>query len=241
MPSIPVPNDAEALKGRELKRRVAKLLTESYFQGALERILELPPRRIVNPLFSFLCHPDLFLRWRAVSAMGRVVSRLAEGDMPSAQVIMRRLLWNLNDESGGIGWGSPEAMGDIMACSRPLARDYHRLLISTIDPKGNLLEHEALQQGALWGLGRLFHARPELGADCGGFFLPFLEMPDAARRGLAAWALTPLREEIAREPLEALVDDTAVIKLYIDLSLTETQVGDLAKQALRKFRAISFI
>ena len=80
------------------------------------------------------------IRWRAVSAMGHVVSRQAENDMPAARIIMRRLMWNLNDESGGIGWGSPEAMGDIMARSAPLTREYHRILISYVDPSGNFLE-----------------------------------------------------------------------------------------------------
>jgi len=53
--------------------------------------------------------------------MGRVVSSLAEKDMESARVVMRRLMWNLNEESGGIGWGCPEAMGETMARSAPLA------------------------------------------------------------------------------------------------------------------------
>jgi len=37
---------------------------------------------------------------------------------------MRRLMWNLNDESGGIGWGNPEAMGEILACHEALANEY---------------------------------------------------------------------------------------------------------------------
>ncbi|MEA3417440.1 MAG: hypothetical protein U9R02_15080 [Thermodesulfobacteriota bacterium] len=60
--------------------------------------------------------------------MGVVVSNLADHDMESARVIMRRLIWNLNDESGGIGWGSPEAMGEIMARNNRLALPFtHKL------------------------------------------------------------------------------------------------------------------
>jgi hypothetical protein len=165
--------------------------------------------------------------------MGRVVSRQAESDMADARVMVRRLMWNLNDESGGIGWGSPEAMGDILACSQSLAREYHRMLISYIDPAGNFLEHEGLQQGALWGVGRLFHARPETGADCGGLLLPFLKAPDAPRRGLAVWASLPLASEALRKPLEALTVDNAVLQIYEDMSLVEKQVGELARRALR--------
>ncbi len=62
--------------------------------------------------------------------MGRVAADLADRDMESARVVVRRLMWNLNDESGGIGWGSPEAMGEIMACHEGLAEEYSCILIS---------------------------------------------------------------------------------------------------------------
>ena len=71
----------------------------------LKAILELPARQVVNPLFSFLYNTDELLKWKAVTALGAVVSNLASHDMESARIVMRRLIWNLNDESGGIGWG----------------------------------------------------------------------------------------------------------------------------------------
>jgi hypothetical protein len=169
--------------------------------------------------------------------MGRVVSRQAEEDMADARVIMRRLMWNLNDESGGIGWGSPEAMGEIMACSPPLAREYRHIAISHIDPEGNFLEHEGLQQGALWGIGRLFHARPETGAGCNDLLIPFLRAPDAPRRGLAAWAAIPLASKALQEPLEALAGDSSVLQIYENMSLVQKQVGELAGMALRHLSA----
>lgn len=229
------PLEMKVDKGRGLKQQVLRLLGEDNFPEALERICQLPARRVVNPLFSFLYHGDPLVRWHAVSAMGRVVAQLAENDIPSAQVVMRRLMWNLNDESGGIGWGSPEAMGDILARSPTLARDYHRLLISHLDPAGNFLEHEGLQQGALWGVGRLFHARPETGTDCGVLLLPFLEAPDAARRGLAVWAAVPLASKILQKPLKNLTGDSAVLRIYENMTLAERQVGELARKALHNY------
>ncbi|NIR18057.1 MAG: HEAT repeat domain-containing protein, partial [Desulfobacterales bacterium] len=73
---------------------------------------------------------DQDVRWSAVKAMGRVVAKMADEDMESARVIMRRLMWNLNDESGGIGWGSPEAMAEILTCHDGLAKEYAHILIS---------------------------------------------------------------------------------------------------------------
>ena len=110
MPPSHSPLETKAPRGRRLKKDVRLLLGKDNFPLALDRIAQLPHRRVVNPLFSFLYHGNPMVRWRAVTAMGRVVSRQAENDMASAQNIIRRLMWNLNDESGGIGWGSPEAL-----------------------------------------------------------------------------------------------------------------------------------
>ena len=46
------------------------------------------------------------IKWHAVSALGAIVAALAEKEMESARIIMRRLMWSLNDESGSIGSGS---------------------------------------------------------------------------------------------------------------------------------------
>lgn len=226
----------EILKGRTLKKQIERLLGQSNLREALNRICLISARRAVNPLFSLLYHHDPLLRWRAVSALGRVVSHQAGSDMDAARIVMRRLMWNLNDESGGIGWGSPEAMGEIMACSRLLAQEYAHILVSYIDPRGNYLEHDLLQQGVLWGLGRLFHARPASYTDCAGLIIPFLEASDSARRGLAAWALAPLSAETARKPLLSLTGDTADICVYIDQSLEKKTVGALAQEALGFYR-----
>jgi hypothetical protein len=141
--------------GRELKRIVATLLGSERFPASWESIRHLPGRQVVNPLFACFCHRDTLIRWHAVTAMGMVVSRLADENMESARVVMRRFMWNLNEESGGIGWGCPEALGECMARSERLADEYGRILLSYLHPERNFIEHPALQEGVLWGIGRL--------------------------------------------------------------------------------------
>ncbi len=148
--------------GRDLKIKVRQLLFEDDFEKQIEDIKRVSARRVVNPLFSFLYSNDELLKSRAVIAMGIVVSRLADHEMGSARIIMRRLMWSLNDESGGIGWGAPEAMGEIMARHGKLADEYHKILISYSMPGNNFIEHEDLQEGVLWGIARLAQTRPDL-------------------------------------------------------------------------------
>ncbi len=225
----------DQLKGRRLKKKVLDLLESKSFEAAMVDLLSVPPRRVVNPLFSLLYHSDLNIRWYAVSAMGQVVTAQAAADMESARIVMRRLIWNLNDESGGIGWGSPEAMGEIMALCSDLAAEYGNMLISYVHPEGNFLEHEILQQGVLWGIGRLSHARPNLMQSAACLLVPFLTVADPYRRGLAAWAVGPLAAAEAKPILETISNDPAAMTLYQDYKLVELTVGTLAKGALRYF------
>ena len=167
--------DAAKRSGRDLKDKVLALLQSDNFDQALHELFQLPARQVINPLFSFLLHHDEQVKWRAVSAMGDIVANLAEKDMESARVVMRRLMWVLNDESGGIGWGAPETMGEIISCHEGLAKEYASVLVSYIHEDGNFLEYEPLQRGAVWGVGRVAQVRPELVQDAGPHLLPYLE------------------------------------------------------------------
>ena len=224
---------------RKLKKKILELLNDDQWEASLDKICQFPPRQAVNPLFSFFYHSEELVKWRAVTAMGVVVSNLADHDMESARVVMRRLIWNLNDESGGIGWGSPEAMGEIMARHENLADEYACILVSYINQSGNFIEHEILQRGVLWGLGRLAYARPQLVANAAAFLLPFLRSSDAIHRGLAAWVSGALSSEITTPFLQGLVADEAKITIFINMNLVESTVGKLAQEALAGTTRIS--
>ena len=223
------------MAGRQLKKETLELLSHKDFENGLEKIIQLPARQVVNPLFSFFYNSNELVRWRAVTAMGVVVSNLADHDMESARVIMRRLIWNLNDESGGIGWGSPEAMGEIMAGHAGIADEYHRMLISYIMPEGNYIEHETLQRGVLWGIGRLAHARPHLVEDSVLFLLPYMESEDANLRGLAAWTAGLFDSKTTRMLLKRLENDQATLTIYLDGKLEEFTVAQLARSMPTSF------
>jgi len=140
---------------RKIKRQVYNLLTQDDFAGAVEKISSFPARKVINPLIASLCSIDEKTEHRAAVAIGIVTAKLADHDIESARVIMRRLMWSLNDESGSIGWGAPEAMAEIMAGNKKLADEYYKILISYSVPGKNYLEHEGLQRSVCRGLERL--------------------------------------------------------------------------------------
>jgi hypothetical protein len=161
-----------------------------------------------------------------------VLSDLAASDLESARVVMRRFIWNLNDESGGIGWGCPESMADAMARNEKLAAEYGCILFSYIQPDRNYLEHEGLQRGVLWGVGRLAHNRPECIQTAAGFLVPYMRSEDPNLRGLAVWAVNPILNAEAIHRLQQLVHDPAGLMLYRGGELAQYSVGQLAREAL---------
>lgn len=218
--------------GRQFKKKILHLLLQDDIEEAITEICRWPARQVVNPLFLLLCNMDERVRWNTVTVMGAVVSTLAEQDLESARVVMRRCMWNLNDESGGIGWGCPEAMGEIMARNMNLAEEYGCILLSYIQPDGNFLEHEYLQRGALWGMGRLAHARPSLLKGAAPCLYPFMQSDDASLRGLAVWALGPLAEHKAVPLIKTLTGDSSRLKIFREGHFAQCSVGQLAQEAL---------
>ena len=219
-------------RGRDLKRKVFDLLQSDNFDQALHELLQLSARQVVNPLFSFLLNSDEQIKWRTVSAMGKVVANLAEKNMESARVVMRRLMWMLNDESGGIGWGVPEVIGEIIASHEGLAKEYGAILVSYVREDENFLEYEPLQRGAVWGVGRVAQVKPHIVQDAIPHLLLFLESSDAVVRGMAAWATGLLGAKGAQPKLETLLEDNAQLSLYLNNELVRRTVSGLAKEAL---------
>ena len=219
----------------DLKKRVQRLLAEKNLNDIFLELSGYREEDLINPLFSSLCNSNEIVRWHAVSAFGIVVSQLAKRNLESARVIMRRFLWSLNDESGGIGWGAPEAMAEIMANHPVLADEYLHMLVSYIQEDGdelyqdgNFIELPMLQRGILWGLGRLAESYRErlIEAGVARELAKYLKSPDMIVFGLALWCYFQLRimpPGISKEMI-CMSDD---IPIYQDGVLRAMQLSDL--------------
>lgn len=231
----------ETVGSRAVKNEVLALLQSQDLANIIAALQTMAAKDAVNALFSLICREDLLLRWRAVTCMGLVVARLAEEDMEEARIIMRRFLWSLNDESGGIGWGAPESMAEVMCHHAGLAEEYVHMLISymredgnELCQDGNFIEHPLLQRGLLWGVARLSECRPKLLRERGAVedVPPYLDAADAEIRGLAALACGRLAISAATARLRQLTADEATFRLYRPDTLITLSVADAARQAL---------
>ena len=216
---------------RALTRQVNDWLKTPGLDEALAAVAKIQPEKALKPLFSCLCSCDPLVKWHAVSAMGRTVATLAELEMEAARVVIRRFMWMLNDESGGIGWSVPEAMGEVLACHGALAGEYTHILVSFMREDGFYLELPSLQRGLLWGVARLAEVAPELlrAKDAVRYLLPYLESDDPVITGLACLALGRLEDRRATASLAPFLDDPRPLSLYQTGVFVETTVGALAR------------
>jgi hypothetical protein len=213
---------------RQVKAHLKKDLCGNEFQRAMQLIRSYPFSQAVSPLISFFCSPDKVLKWRAISAMGVVVNLMAVNNMEDARVVIRRLMWTLNEESGGVGWGAPETMGEIMFMNPALAAEYHRILFSYIDDHGNFLDYEPLQEGVLWGINRLAEKRPELAGNALALTRRYLTSGSPSARALAIKISANTGDILSEKEMENVLSDETEVELYDAGEFRLTKICSLA-------------
>jgi hypothetical protein len=187
-------------------------------------------RRTLSFLTALTYDSDDLVAWRAVEALGLAAARLADDDPEYVRIHLRRLLWLLNDESGGIGWRAPEAIGEIIRNRPNLFGEFIPLLISILD-----LEQEdapRFRAGTLWAIGRLGQVIPKELNAANSWIETCLQDPDPQTRGMAIWCLLQIHHT---EPIlhhASLLEDSTPVQLYTDSLLCQTTVKQLALQAL---------
>ena len=207
-----------------LRRSVCAHLERGEYAPVLE--LAAADRRVVRALVSLLYDPDELVRWRAVSALGR----LAGAHPELARPLVTRLIWTLNDESGGIGWMSAPALGEIGRCAPPLLRDAVRVVV-------HYLDEPTLLSGALWAIGRLAPAYPDETREVVPEVSLRCASADPAVRAHAAFALGEVEDARARRALEGLAGDEYPARVYAGDQLVTKQVREWARGALARLRA----
>lgn len=233
---------------RKTKAEIIKLLSAKSWTDVKAGLANYSTQENLHALFSALCNGEERIKWHAVSAFGVIVSELADRDMEAARIVMRRFLWTLNDESGGIGWGVPEAMGEVMTQNDKLFDEYGKLLLSYMQEDGpepfqdgNYLELPTLQRGVIWGVGRLMSERKvQMNVDhVGADLQKYLDSSDRIVRALAGWSLGIIGHTSSISRIEQLTDDHHVFNLYWHHELHQVSVASLSRKAVEKLRHIN--
>jgi hypothetical protein len=222
-------SETSPIAHRPLKNTLLELLD----QGRFGEIAEMAARRkrALGNLVTLTYAADARISYRAVEAIGVAASRIAEDDPDHVRELLRRLMWLVNDESGGICWRAPEAMAEILRRLPTLYADYIPLLTSLLV---NLEEEdlERFRAGILRAIGRLGALARDDFQDVAPAVISALTDPDPQIRGMAAWCL----QEVGRADLLAghpdLIADHEPVDLYEGGMITRTTVSQVVQRAL---------
>lgn len=204
---------------RVSKEAVAALLKERKFDDLAGLVLR--KRGSLRYLNRLLYAPEELTRRQAIEGMGIVADRLAGEDPEAVRVILRTLLWTINDESGGIGWSAPECMGEIIYRRPEMFKEFASIVLSYID-------EPMLRRSVLWAAGRIGEARPELVREAVPELSVFLDDPDPVLRGYTLRFLGILGEKLDVHRYGHLRDDRSSVPVYESGRLKEVTVADLA-------------
>lgn len=230
------------MKRRQLKHHIVSILRTEKLTAIKKLLFTYDQKALINPLISCLCHTNETVRWHSVSALGQVINTIAAEEIEYARLVMRRFLWMLNDESGGIGWGVPEAMSEAMFHNVRLAEEYMHMLVSysrsdgpELYQDGNFIELPLLQHGVLWGLCRMAakYSKQLVEKDAHENIGFYLSSEDGQIKGLASLLCGLLERGEFLSLLQNLSDDPGQVKIYQDGQIEDYSVGRLARDAIQ--------
>jgi len=203
-----------------LKDEVAVLLEREDYEGLGK--LKKGKGMIARTLISMSYDKEELLSWRAIDAIGRLVSQM---EPEKARTFAQRVLWMMREESGNNAWTGSEILGEIVR-RNPVANEDIALIVISF--------HDELifRAGSLRALARIAEVRPDLAESFRKVPAQYLEDPDPSVRGYAVAALIALGVEGNRGALERALDDKGEFLYYDKGRLTRVVIAELAGRAL---------
>ncbi len=186
---------------------------------------------IIRWLISLSYDKQDVISWRAIEAIGVISRNFSKGKMDILRDTVRRLLWSMGEESGGIGWSAAEMLGEIVTGDPDAFNDIIPILWS-------FKEEEMFRAGILWAMGRIAVVRPELVAFIMQDLPDMLEDRNPVVRGYTVRLMGILPEALnignGRQQISKFLGDINTLPVYIEGELLTRTVGDIAGEVLHK-------
>jgi hypothetical protein len=152
--------------------------------------------RVVRFLSSQLYTPEADVKRKTIRALGVVAAEKSLLDHQRTTDLLRRFVWALNDESGAVPYGMPEAIGELLA-NRPEFQEAFLPILCSLLTEDDMSQTGPVERGAFWAVGRV-------GAPVAKYSQDVVE---AVRRAAESHA-EPDTSAVARESLTAIMGST---------------------------------
>jgi len=192
-------------------------------------------RKLFSVLVRLTYDKETLTGWRAISAIGHVATLYMKNNYEFLRETIRKLLWSLSDESGGIGWSAPEMLGEIVSADPKKMADVVPLIAEIYT-----VEEKVFRPGVLYALKRIAQVQPEAVLPFQELVISGLSENDPLARIYSLELSMLLKEGVypdCREGLLAhiknLVPDRAEAWIYKDGGFLEVEVGALANKVYK--------
>jgi hypothetical protein len=231
------------MKQLEIKRTIQQALEQNDLDAVVSLVQQ--HRRALSQLVRIAYDKDTLAGWRAIKAIGRVAKALVKTDDEFLRVTMRKLLWSLSDESGGIGWAAPEILGEIVSADPGKFSDFIPLIAEVYE-----IEEKVFRPGVIYALMRIAETDPKLVLNYQKVIVRSLVDNDPLARIFALGLiriLWPVAYKIwsneYQEKIEYAINhlktDRKVVWIYHNNSFIDIEVGDVANNILKELKSVS--
>ena len=186
-------------------------------------------RRVLSYLVALTYDGEPLIAWRSIEAFGIVAGATADRDAEFVRGHLRRLLWLLSDESGGLGWRAPELIGELLHHRPEQFAEFVPLLIALLDLEAE--DAARFRAGTLWAISRVAEVAPKPRLAAAARIESYLGDDDPQVRGLAALCLVRLNHTPALAGAGALLEDPGVVTLYSAGQIATVTVGQIVRAA----------
>ena len=214
---------------RDVKDRIKGLLTLRAYDQLADMVGQ--NKGIIRRLISLSYDKQDVISWRAIEAIGVISRTFSKGSMDILRETIRRLLWSMGEESGGIGWSAAEMVGEIVTGDPDAFNDIIPILWS-------FKEEEMFRAGIVWAMGRIAMIRPELVAFIIQDLPEMLEDRDPVVRGYTVRLMGLLPEALnagnSRKQISKLLGDISPVPVYKEGELLSQSISEIAGEVLHK-------
>lgn len=210
---------------REIRERVREMLRVNDMEAIAS--LARTEKRVINALIGLSYDKESLESWRAIAAMGIAVGALLPGSQEFVRNTVRKLLWSIMEESGGIGWSAPEMLGEIVRADPKGFSDLPPIIAS-------FHSEDSFRGGVMYALGRIAEVSPELARPHEEQMMQALLDSNPMVRAYALLALRGAGLRGPEEVLRGLSSDASEVTLFVEGAFLQTRVRDLAQESLKR-------
>lgn len=183
----------------KLKQRIHQALEAN----DLETVVALAKanKKVISLLVRAAYDKETLAGWRAIGAIGLAAQALVKTEYGFLRETVRKLLWSLSDESGGIGWAAPEILGEIVSADSQRFSDIIPLIAEVYD-----IEEKVFRPGILYALGRIAEKSPDLVTPYKDLIRRALSEGEPLTRVFALDLLKMLKSRLGKEDMNNLTE-----------------------------------